>query len=128
MIRDAREDCGDALVEQRHGGRAVDQLRQRLYQLLCQPRLQRAQGRKELDNLDPHPVVLGSKIWTGEENEGQGHLLAWVTTTAAPSRCMVIHKQGHTLLALLFIRFASTNVSLPLATSRSQPDLLSLVL
>ena len=49
----------DALIQQRHGGRGMDQRGQGLDQFLAQPRFQRSQRAEQLDYLDQHPVVGG---------------------------------------------------------------------
>ena len=49
----------DALIQQRHGGRGMDQRGQGFDQFLAQPRFQRRQRAKQLDYLDQHPIVGG---------------------------------------------------------------------
>ena len=47
----------DRLVEERFGGSGINEVLQRLHQLLTQPRLQRTQRPQQLDDFDKHPDI-----------------------------------------------------------------------
>ena len=57
VVHLALGDRVDALVQERHGRRARDDVADGLGQLLGQAGLEGDEGAKELDDLDKHPVV-----------------------------------------------------------------------
>ena len=77
VVGDASDDRVDALIEERHGRRRLNERCEGLDKLLCQARLLGAEGRKELQNLNAHPVVLRrgqNLVQSGSERE----IVAWV--------------------------------------------------